>query len=148
MTDTGIIFVMRIFWAVFMALMLIGGYRGSCNVENGKASPMRVRTDDSLVWLDPIVFPIVIGIMTLIMCLFLDGEMLAEQFFSYIFDTFFFLNVYFLFLLLSLRCSGNIMRQKCVQHFGWFRFFSIISPISFISCHRANRSWSVTSPKK
>ena len=64
MTDTGIIFVMRIFWAVFMALMLIGGYRGSCNVENGKASPMRVRTDDSLVWLDPIVFPIVIGIMT------------------------------------------------------------------------------------
>ena len=41
MTDTGIIFVMRIFWAVFMALMLIGGYRGSCNVENGKASPMR-----------------------------------------------------------------------------------------------------------
>lgn len=131
MTDTGIIFMMRIFWAVFMALMLIGGYRGSCNVENGKATPTRVRTDDSLVWLDPLVFPVVIGVMALIMCLFLDGEMLAEQFFSYIFDTFFFLNLYFLFLMLFLPLLRKYYTAKMCATLWLVPIFLYYQPYIF-----------------
>lgn len=102
MTEAGTLFLMRTFWALFLALMLSAGYQGSCNVENGKATPMRVRTDDSLVWQDPLVFPIVIGVMVLAICVFVDSGTLMERLFSYIFDTFLFLNLYFLFLLVLL----------------------------------------------
>ena len=95
----------RIFWAVLLGAVLAGGFRGSWNVENenGKRGFLLRERSDTVVWLDPLAFPILcavyLGINLII--LFSDGGGDKALILNVI-DMFLFISVYFTLLLLIL----------------------------------------------
>lgn len=89
----------RIFWALFLGTVLAGGFRGAWNAENGKRGYFRRERSDTVVWLDPIVFPILIMIYLGLgfVAVRKSGLMIVSMA-----DLFLFISVYFTFLLLLL----------------------------------------------
>ena len=95
-----VIFIVRIFWALFLGLLLAGAFRGAWNAEHGKKGIVHETRKDRIVWLDPLIFPLII---ILYLVLFLTLVPWREMMFtSLLTDMLVFVTVYFTLLLLLL----------------------------------------------
>ena len=57
-----LIYGFRIFWGLVLGGFLAGGFRGSWNAENGKRGYLLRERSDTVVWLDPICFPVLYAV--------------------------------------------------------------------------------------
>ena len=95
-----VIFIVRIFWALFLGLLLAGAFRGAWNAEYGKKGIVHETRKDRIVWLDPLIFPLII---ILYLVLYLTLVPWREMMFtSLLTDMLVFVTVYFTLLLLLL----------------------------------------------
>lgn len=95
-----LIFIVRIFWALFLGLLLAGAFRGAWNAEHGKKGIVHETRKDRIVWLDPLIFPLII---ILYLVLFLTLVPWREMMFtSLLTDMLVFVTVYSTLLLLLL----------------------------------------------
>lgn len=101
MSDLTYAYIMRIFWALFLAVMVAAAFRVSWKLENGKKTMENSRTDTT-VWIDPVIF-VVLLIMHLSFVLF---SYVRSNGFTYalspLIDIFLFVSIYFTLLLLLL----------------------------------------------
>lgn len=101
MSDLTYAYIMRIFWALFLAVMVAAAFRVSWKLENGKKTMENSRTDTT-VWIDPVIF-VVLLIMHL--SLVLISYVRCKGFtyaLSALIDIFLFVSIYFTLLLLLL----------------------------------------------
>ena len=101
MSDLTYAYIMRIFWALFLAVMVAAAFRVSWKLENGKKTMENSRTDTT-VWIDPVIF-VVLLIMHLSLVLI---SYVRSKGFTYalsaLIDIFLFVSIYFTLLLLLL----------------------------------------------
>ena len=101
MSDLTYAYIMRIFWALFLAVMVAAAFRVSWKLENGKKTMENARTDTT-VWIDPVIF-VVLLIMHLSLVLI---SYVRSKGFTYalspLIDIFLFVSIYFTLLLLLL----------------------------------------------
>ena len=66
MTDLTAAYMLRGFWALFLATILAIGFRRSWKAENGGLSEWKAEKGDTVVWFDPIIFPILLVMYTVL----------------------------------------------------------------------------------
>ena len=59
MSDLTYAYIMRIFWALFLAVKVAAAFRVSWKLENGKKTMENSRTDTT-VWIDPVIFVVLL----------------------------------------------------------------------------------------
>lgn len=100
MNDIIYAYMIHIFWAVFLSVVLAGGFRAAWNAENGKRGFLYETRENTVVWTDPLVLP---GVLILISMFFLvvlpERKMYLLALFT---DIFFFITIYFTILLFLL----------------------------------------------
>ena len=62
MNERTAVYLFQIIWALFLGGMLAFGFRSSWNAENGKRGVLSEVRSETVVWLDPIVFPVLMAI--------------------------------------------------------------------------------------
>lgn len=94
----------RIFWGLVMGGFVAGSLRGSWNAENGRRGYLLRERSDTVVWLDPLVFPVLCAVYlgVILYVLSFRGEILIGFFIVSVTDMFLFISVYFTVLLLLL----------------------------------------------
>ena len=60
MSGFAMIFLVRIFWGVFLGAVLAGASRAAWNMEHGKRGTLSETRKDTMIWIDPLMFPIVV----------------------------------------------------------------------------------------
>lgn len=58
MTEIVLVYVFRIFWALFLSALFAGSFYEVWRMENGKQERMYRKKSDTVIWLDPMLFPI------------------------------------------------------------------------------------------
>lgn len=103
MDELYLVYVYRIFWALFLGTMLACGFRSSWKAENGQRGIFSENRTETVVWIDPIVFPILIAIYAAANMAILKekGRALAVLI-GFLGDIFLFTSIYFILLLLIL----------------------------------------------
>ena len=103
MDELYLVYVYRIFWALFLGTMLACGFRSSWKAENGQRGIFSENRTETVVWIDPIAFPILIGIYAAANMVILKekGRALAVLT-GFLGDIFLFTSIYFILLLLIL----------------------------------------------
>ena len=100
MSGFAMIFLVRIFWGVFLGAVLAGAFRAAWNMEHGKRGTLSETRKDTMIWIDPLVFPfVVILYLFLAMALAHRREMLLA---SLLTDMFASVSVCFTLMLLFL----------------------------------------------
>ena len=106
MSDMAILYIYRFFWAVFLGAILAAGFRKSWSAEHGKTVGWMEDREKAVVWMDPIVLPIMLALFPLIyICAYGISDGLEYCLCLFV-DVFVFVSLYFsglLFLLPALR---------------------------------------------
>lgn len=102
MSEIVIVYIFQIFWALILGAFLAGGFRSSWNAEIGKRGLFRQGRDDTVVWIDPICFPVLILIYMGAYLFVYAGTGELELCMVSAADLFLFLSIYYTFLLLVL----------------------------------------------
>ena len=92
---------LRIFWSVFLASMLAYGFRRSWRIEHGQTQKLIGDTDEAVVWITPLIFPMIVVIIFLADFI-LGGVGEIKQFMRLAVDIFISMSVYFFFLMILL----------------------------------------------
>ena len=106
MSEVFILYLYRMFWALFLGAFLAMGLRRSWNAEHGKTTSWMEDRENAVVWLDPIVFPAMIILFPVIYLWIYGSSDGLEYSLSLLIDIFMFVSIYFtglLFLLPMLR---------------------------------------------
>lgn len=129
MTNVILIYILRMGWALLLACLLISDFRASYNAEyKGKRGWPWKKKDDSLVWMDPIYFPIII-LVYVIACIILgwwknpDGRLISA-----LADLFFFVSVYFILLWLLLPILRRYFMARTCAAFWLIPVFLFYQP--------------------
>lgn len=102
MSDMLILYIYRIFWAAFLGGILAWGFRRSWNAEHGKTSSWMEDREDTVVWMDPIVLPVMLTLFPLLyMCVYGISDGL-DYCLCLLVDVLVFVSLYFSGLLLLL----------------------------------------------
>lgn len=102
MSDMLILYIYRIFWAAFLGGILAWGFRRSWNAEHGKTSSWMEDREDTVVWMDPIVLPVMLILFPLLyMCVYGISDGL-DYCLCLLVDVLVFVSLYFSGLLLLL----------------------------------------------
>lgn len=100
MQDIAYAYMIHIFWAIFLSVLLAGGFRAAWNAENGKRGFLYETRENTVVWTDPLVLPGVLIIVCILFLVFLpERKMYLISLFT---DIFFFISIYFTILLFLL----------------------------------------------
>lgn len=99
-----LIYGFRIFWGLVLGGFLAGGFRGSWNAENGKRGYLLRERSDTVVWLDPICFPVLYAVYlgAVLFSFSVRKDVGVELLGAGAADMFLFISVYFTLLLLFL----------------------------------------------
>lgn len=106
MSEVFILYMYRMFWALFLGALLAMGFRRSWNAEHGKMTSWMEDREHAVVWLDPIVFPVMIIFFAAINLWVYGSDDGVEYGLCLLIDIFVFVSVYFtglMFLLPMLR---------------------------------------------
>lgn len=106
MSEVFILYMYRMFWALFLGALLAMGFRRSWNAEHGKMTSWMEDREHAVVWLDPIVFPVMIIFFAAINLWVYGSDDGVEYGLCLLIDIFAFVSVYFtglMFLLPMLR---------------------------------------------
>lgn len=101
MSDLMFAYGIRIFLAVYMAVILAAAFHATWKEETGKKKRSAVRTD-TVIWLDPIVFAIGPVVFVFFIFLLYGGKRGAVYSLSTLIDIFLFISIYFTILLVFL----------------------------------------------
>ena len=103
MNELTVAYLFQIIWALFLGGMLAFGFRSSWNAENGQRGVLSEIRPETVVWLDPIVFPVLIVIYAAAYMMILNREGQSLLFLiGFVSDIFLFTSIYFILLLLIL----------------------------------------------
>lgn len=103
MNELTVAYLFQIIWALFLGGMLAFGFRSSWNAENGQRGLLSETRSGTEVWIDPIVFPILIVIYVAAYMTILNREGQSLSFLiGFVSDIFLFTSIYFILLLLIL----------------------------------------------
>lgn len=94
--------IFRALWAIFLAVILSYGLRRSWKIEHGKTEKLIGDTNEAVVWMTPLVFPLLIAIFFLIDLIFDGIKGGLDRFMVLALDVFISMSVYFIFLLFLL----------------------------------------------
>ncbi len=129
MTDVIMVYILRMGWALVLAYLLLADFRASYNAEyKGKRGWPWKGNDDSLVWMDPIYFPVII-LVYVIACIILgwwknsDGRLISS-----VVDLFFFVSVYFTLLLFLLPVLRKYFMARTCAAFWLIPVFLFYQP--------------------
>ncbi len=106
MKDTVLVYLFRMFWSLLLGGLLIYSFKRSWNVEHGRKKNDYSEEYGTVIFLDPLVFPICIAFFAVLQGMFFGPERSRDVLFSLGVDLFFFVSIYFsllLFLLPVLR---------------------------------------------
>lgn len=118
----------RIFWAFILAAFLTMGFRASWNVERGNKTRMRPTRDDTVVWIDPIYFPVLFLIyMGMYLFIYVKTGKLELCMVSAV-DLFLFLSIYYMFLLLFLPVLRRYFTARTCATFWLVPVFLYYQP--------------------
>lgn len=103
MNELSVAYLFRIFWALFLGGMLAACFRSTWKAENGQRSILRENRSDTVVWIDPIAFPVLITVYAVMsMTVFnREGQGLAFLI-GFVSNIFLFTSIYFILLLFLL----------------------------------------------
>lgn len=102
MNDVILSYMFRIFWALFLGFGLVFSFKNSWKAEHGQKNFLSSAKNDTVIFLDPLIFPLCIPIYMGV-CVLLSGWENSQQFlFSLLTDLFSFITLYFSLLLLLL----------------------------------------------
>lgn len=103
MNERTVAYLFQIIWALFLGGMLAAGFRSTWKAENGQRGFLSEIRSETVVWIDPIVFPavLVIYVAAYVMILNREGQSLSFLI-GLVSDIFLFTSIYFMLLLLIL----------------------------------------------
>lgn len=101
MSDLTYAYIMRIFWALFLAVMVAAAFRVSWKLENGKKTMENSRTDTT-VWIDPVIFVVLLILQLVLVLVCYVNSTGFTRAFALLIDIFLFVSIYFTLLLLLL----------------------------------------------
>lgn len=101
MSDLTYAYILRIFWALFLAVMVAAAFRVSWKLENGQKKTDDVRTNTT-VWIDPVIFVILLVLQLILVLVCYVNSTGFTQAFGLLIDIFLFVSIYFTMLLLLL----------------------------------------------
>lgn len=129
MTNVIMIYILRMGWALVLAYLLLKDFRASYNAEyKGKRGWPWKGNDDSLVWMDPIYFPVIILVYVAV-CILMgwwknpDGRLISS-----VVDLFFFVSVYFILIWLLLPVLRRYFMARTCAAFWVIPVFLFYQP--------------------
>lgn len=128
MSDTALAFGFRIFWALILGGFLAGGFRRAWNIENGKPVWLSDVRDNTVVCLDPILFPMLVLVYMGLYLLILGTKGGIETFIINAVDLFLFISIYFTFLLLILPVLRKYLTARTCATFWLIPVFLYYQP--------------------
>ena len=128
MSEIVIVYIFRIFWALILGAFLAGGFRSSWNAEIGKRGLFRQGRDDTVVWIDPICFPVLILIYMGAYLFIYAGTGELELCMVSAADLFLFLSIYYTFLLLVLPLLRRYFTARTCATFWLIPVFLYYQP--------------------
>ena len=128
MTDLMAAYMLRAFWALFLGTILAFGFRRSWKAENGGLNEWKAAKGDTVVWFDPIIFPIMFAIYV-VLYYWLYGASDGKQYIlSIAIDIFIFVSVYFTVLLFLLPALRRYYTAKTCATFWLIPVFLFYQP--------------------
>ena len=128
MTDLMAAYMLRGFWALFLATILAVGFRRSWKAENGGLNEWKAAKGDTVVWFDPIIFPMLLA-MYVVLFYWLYGASDGKQYIlSVAVDIFIFVSAYFTLLLFLLPVLRRYYTAKTCATFWLIPVFLFYQP--------------------
>ncbi len=128
MSDLMYAYVLRIFWALVLGSFLAFGFRRSWKAEHGGLSEWKAQKGDTVVWFDPIIFPIML-VTIAVMYYWIYGAFDGKQYIlSIAIDIFVFISIYFTILLLLLPVLRKYYTAKTCATFWLIPVFLFYQP--------------------
>ena len=128
MTDLTAAYMLRAFWALFLATILAVGFRRSWKAENGGLNEWKAAKGDTVVWFDPIIFPMLLA-MYVVLFYWLYGASDGKQYIlSIAIDIFIFVSAYFTLLLFLLPVLRRYYTAKTCATFWLIPVFLFYQP--------------------
>lgn len=123
------IYILRMVWALVLAWLLISDFRGSYNAEyKGKRGWPWKEKDDSLVWMDPIYFPVIILVYVVVYISLGWWRNLDGRWISGVVDLFLLVSVYFVLLWLLLPVLRRYFMARTCATFWLIPVFWFYQP--------------------
>lgn len=128
MTDLMAAYTLRSFWALFLAIILAVGFRRSWKAENGGLNEWKAAKGDTVVWIDPIIFPPML-VIYITLYYWLHGDSDGKQYIlSFAIDIFIFISIYFTLLLFLLPLLRNYYTARTCATFWLIPVFLFYQP--------------------
>ena len=129
MRDITLSYLFRIFWALFLGFMLVYSFRKSWNIEHGRKKPSPDAPGNGIVILqDPLTLPF-LCIVYIFLLVLLYGMDASGYVFSFGFDLFCFITVYFPLLLFLLPFLRNRYTARTCATLWLIPVFLFYQPI-------------------
>lgn len=128
MSEFAISYMFRIFWAFFLGLGVASSFRSAWKAETEEMSSFSNRRNDTAVWLDPIVFPVII-VFYLGLCLSVYVIRGSIAYLANVaVDVFLFVSLYFTLLLLLLPVLRKYYTARTCATFWLVPLFLYYQP--------------------
>ena len=128
MSDLMYAYILRIFWALVLGSFLAFGFRRSWKAEHGGLSEWKAEKGDTVVWFDPIIFPIMLVTIAVIYY-WIYGAFDGKQYIlSIAIDVFIFISIYFTVLLALLPVLRKYYTAKTCATFWLIPVFLFYQP--------------------
>lgn len=129
MTDLGYVYIYRLIWALALGFILAFGFRRSWKAEHGKLNSCLIENNgDTVVWLDPLVLPIMLVAITVLYFLMFGFSEGKKYILSIGIEMFMFISIYFTLLLFLLPVLRKYFTARTCATFWLIPVFLFYQP--------------------